>query len=566
MPVYTIQTPGGKTLTIEAGSEAEAISGAQSWHAQQSSAEPPKPERSFWDKLARGATMPAAGFNESLATTVGALPDMVGAGMRAVGLPSSKPGQYTDWARQGIQAITGKPPAPENTTERLLHGAGRGVGDAASVFIPATIAARASKAGSVARGVNEALSSQPVMQSVAGGVGQATAEATESPAAGFLASLAVPVGAAVGRRAVTPAPIPDARRPIVDIAEREGIPLSIGQRSDSPPFRWADTVFRNYPTTAGAQGAVDDAARVAFNRAAGSKAGVAADRLTPEVMSGHADDLGRRFEEAASRLTVNLDNTLLNDLQAVTARYGDKLPSQQKPVFSAYINDILNSGNTMGGLEYQVARSDLTRQARAMTRTDPFLGNALRGVRNALDDAAERSMPSPEAARDWSALRREYANFRTIEKALSGAGERVAEGNVSPAMLRQAINQGDPRAYAMGRGDLSDLARLGQVVKDMPQSGTSPQQNMTRLLTMGGVGGGAAGAGAATGIDPMTSAAAALGVPLVMQKAYQSPWVQSYLRNQLFAGSPGTAPGTYAAIMAADPDLRNMLAQSMGSQ
>lgn len=34
MPVYTIETPGGRTLTIEAADEASAMAGAQQWHAE----------------------------------------------------------------------------------------------------------------------------------------------------------------------------------------------------------------------------------------------------------------------------------------------------------------------------------------------------------------------------------------------------------------------------------------------------------------------------------------------------------------------------------------------------
>lgn len=521
-----------------------------------------KPERSIGEKAARLAVMPAQGFNESLATTLGALPDAVAAGMRAVGIPTSKPGQYTDWARRGIRAITGEPTQPETRAEEVLQAAGKGVGDAASMFVPATAAARATKAGTMAHHVAQALASQPGTQALAGAVGHGTTEATGSPAAGLVAALATPTAMNVARRVVTPAPIPEARRPIVDIAEREGVPLTVGQRSDSPPMRWADTVFRNYPTTANRQAAIEDATRIGFNRAALSKAGIRADLATPGVMEGAAQEFGRRFEDLSRRVTVSLDNKLLSDMQKVLTRYGRKLPSQQRPAFQAYVDDILNSGNTMPGPAYQVARSDLTRQARSAAQSDPFFGEALRGLRDALDDAASRSMPA-HLSDSWRQLRREYANFKVLEKAVSGAGERVAEGYISPAALRMAINMQSKRNYALGRGDLSELARLGQVVKDLPQSGTSPQANLTNLMTGLGAGGISAGAGATMGYDPLTSAAVALAGPYAAQRIYQSPPVQAYLRNQLAGASVPLQPGAATSIMAASPLVRQLLADEL---
>jgi hypothetical protein len=38
MPIYTIETPNGKRLRIEAADEAAAMTGAQQWHSEQSAA------------------------------------------------------------------------------------------------------------------------------------------------------------------------------------------------------------------------------------------------------------------------------------------------------------------------------------------------------------------------------------------------------------------------------------------------------------------------------------------------------------------------------------------------
>lgn len=521
---------------------------------------PIPPDRGVGEQIMRGVAMPAQGFNESLATTVGALPDAAAWGLRSLGVPTSKPGQYTDWVREILQRVTGKPSPPENTLERVLQGAGKGAGDAASVFLPAAGIANLAKAGGMTQGVASTLASQPALQALSGAAGGAVTEGTGSPLAGLATAVATPFAANIGRGLISPGAVPPARQAIVDTANREGIPLSPGVRSDSPPLRWADTVFRNYPMTARTQSAVEDETRKGFNRAVLSRAGVNADRATPEVMFNLDSTLARRFEDAASKVTVSLDDQFLGDIQEVATRYGTKLSSQQKPAFEAYVSDIMNAGNSMPGATYQVARSDLTRQARAATQSDPFFASTLRGLRDALDNVAERSM-SPETASDWRQLRREYGNYKTIKRALSGAGERVAEGNISPAGLRQAINAYDKDAYALGRDDLSELARVGQVVRDLPQSGTSPQANMTNLLTLGTAGAGA-GAGTALGHDPLTAAMMATMGPWAAQKVYQSSPVQGWLSNQLVGRSP-VKGGTEAAIMAADPMMRQALIDAL---
>ena len=65
-----------------------------------------KPARTPEERLLRAVVQPARGFNESLATTLGAIPDLIGAGMRGIGIPNSPaPQQYTNLARRGVNAM-----------------------------------------------------------------------------------------------------------------------------------------------------------------------------------------------------------------------------------------------------------------------------------------------------------------------------------------------------------------------------------------------------------------------------------------------------------------------------
>jgi len=84
MPTYTIETPLGKKLTIEAPDEAQAMAGAQQWHAENgggTSAPPPAPEPITTNKVIRSAAtgVPILGglLNKANAATNAALAPIV---------------------------------------------------------------------------------------------------------------------------------------------------------------------------------------------------------------------------------------------------------------------------------------------------------------------------------------------------------------------------------------------------------------------------------------------------------------------------------------------------------
>lgn len=499
-------------------------------------------QRGTGERIARGAGMVGQGFNEGLAQTLGALPDLIGAGMRGLNIPGApRAGFYTDAVRRGIQAVTGAPQAPETTTERALQGAGRGVADAASVLIPATAVARGAQAGTVAQGVGQALAAQPVLQGAAGAIGGAVGDATDNPLLGTAAAIATPFAAAGARRAVTPFPMSPERQGLVAAAEREGIPLTPGQATGNQALRYFEGALESLPTTAGRQQRIAETSRRGFNRAVLKRAGIADDVATPDVLAANAQRLGNEFASLAAQTTVRFDAPFVGAMSQAVRRYGDKLPSQQRAVFGNYVRDILTDPATgqprvtIDGPVYQQARSDLTRQVSAYQQADPALSQALRQVRDALDEVAGRSV-SPDMRDAWQTVRRQYSAQRTIERSI-GAGENVAEGAISPLLLRNAVNAQDRRSYALGRGALTELARIGQMfMRPTPNSGTSQRQWMTGALT----GGAFTGAGAA-GVDPVTIGAAA-AVPRVAQEIYNLGPVQRYLTNQAIgAGTPAAS-------------------------
>ena len=511
------------------------------------------PERSTGEQVARGVGLFGAGANEGIARAVGALPDLASSGLRAIGLPTPEPGFYTDAARRGLRTITGEPPAPENTVENLAYGAGKGAVDAAAFMVPAAAVARTAQAGGVLQGAAQAAMAQPALQVASGAVGGAVGEATDSPLLGAAASLLPAAGVAAAGRLVRPVQsslTPEAAS-LAQSAAREGIPLTPAQQTGSRPLQTMEAVFERLPLTSRTQGEIIGGQQVAFNRAALRRAGIDADRASPEVIDAAFNRLGAEFERLSASTTVSLDPEFMRDMGRVVTRYGEKLSSTQRPAFASYVRDIMAANGQLPGATYQMARSDMTRQARAVSGNDPFFANALRGLRDALDDAAGRSIPAADQEA-WNTARRQYANLQVITKAATGAGQGGAVGDISAANLRGALVTGDRRGYARGNGDLNELARIGQqfIRPQVPNSGTPERLAMTSLLTGGGLGG---AGGMAMGANPLAGAAIGLGsvaAPRAAQAVYNIPAVQRYLANAAGRPAPGVNRNALMSILA----------------
>jgi hypothetical protein len=151
-----------------------------------------------------------------------------------------------------------------------------------------------------------------------------------------------------------------------------------------------------------------------------------------------------------------------------------------------YIDDIIDHVNNghMPGPQYQEMRSRLSRESNGLRVSDPTLSQALRDLRNGLDNAMSRSI-APADQQAWQTARREYSAQKVIEKAASRAGEATAEGQITPANLRNTL----PKAvggYARGEGDFNELARSGvSVMTPLPNSGTAQRTNAFHLLNAG---------------------------------------------------------------------------------
>lgn len=400
--------------------------------------------------------------------------------------------------------------------------AAESVGD----FVPGAVAATATGGGS--------LGSNIARYAVAPG------------AATFAAEKALPeteykpwlvAGAGVGAslvnpaRAITPFPANAARQTAVDVLNREGVTsLTAGQRTGNEGLRYMEDAASHAPMAGQGASRIEHEGQRQFTEAALRRAGTVGE-ATPEVLAANQQRLGQSFQDLSARNTLVPDNQFITDVVNSARDYRRVPESQQRAMVQGYIGDIVDHVNNgqMPGPQYQEMRSRLTRQSNSLRQSDPTLSESLRSMRNALDDAMERSIAqnNPADMGTWQNSRREYAAQKLIEKAASRAGEATLEGQITAPNLRNAIpKQGG--GYARGEGQFDELARAGAtVMTPLPNSGTAQRMNAFHLLN-----------------------ATLLGIPQAAAgRAIMSPPVQRILANQLMTGALPNSPEARRLLM-----------------
>lgn len=361
---------------------------------------------------------------------------------------------------------------------------------------------------------------------------------------GGVAGGALPFIAQAAKRAISPIAASPERQALVDVLRKEGVDLTAGQATGSKPLQWVESSLGDLPGAGRKAAEFSERQGQQFTQAALKRMGATGPLATPDVLDTATKRIGQEFERLSANNTLKYDPQFAQDISRTISQYDRVLPSQQKQVVAAYLQDILNQPQGMPGTMYQEARSTLSRQANALTNSDPALSNTLKGFQKALDGAMDRSI-SPQDQAAWQTARTEWRNWKAIEKASTGAGERAAQGYISPSQLRNAVVTQNRGGYARGQGDLAELARAGEgVMRPLPQSGTAPRSNVNNMIGLLAAGGG----GAAGGIPGAMLGAAA---PAMVGRLLMSRPVQAYLGNQLATGPTSARAAMLEQLLAA---------------
>lgn len=521
MPIYTIGTPDGRELDIEAPDEATALRGAQEWSAANPMRNAtPKPARAPQPEQPRNSFMgDVAGFMSNVNRGAG-VGDEAAAGLHAAtgalsdGLAGRKgPG----WGERMSQSMEHQRAVEDDYAARHPHLAslGRGLGMAATVFAPtgpAAALAQGSRVGNMARGAVSAGVNAAAYGLADRGTVQERVQA--GSAAGWNPFV---MGMGAGAAALAPA----ARRPAKPVdpnvakLNREGVQMTPGQIRGGMA-KVVEDQATSLPIvgpaiTEARQRGMETYTRAPINRALNEIGEELPAGMTGNAAISHAQ---RKFSAAYDNLLpeggVKADAEFEQGVRKITPVYETLTPARQKQVKSIIDNRVLKrlqmDGEVLSGDMYQQVGSELKnligRFGKSTDADQRGVAEVLQVVQDALDDAAARQNPQFAAAK--TRIDKGYASLVQAETA---AATTKAEGGVfTPAGFDSAVRSGENtvrrRGYAAGRSLNQDLADAGRAVlpSKVGDSGTAGRSMMGMVASVPGavIGSAMGGPGAGT--------------------------------------------------------------------
>lgn len=458
----------------------------------------------------------------------------INAGARLVGVEAPVDSDtfltnYND-AKKRVEGYTGKFYEPKTTVGKYARTIGE--------FAPGAIGG----GGLAARAARVALPA--VGSETAGQITEGTAAEPFARVAGAIAGGRVPNVAA---RMATPAPADAGRAAAVQNLQQNGVTaLTAGQRTGDNRVRWIEDATAMVPGGGGRATAMQNQAADQFTRAALARAGIEADRSTPQVIDRAFRDIGQEYHNFGNGAVITRSPQLERRLDDIVRRYQRNTPpTMQRNAIGGIASDVVEATRSETGLLGQQLtryRSEL-RQLQRSLKGDPDAARAVGEMVDAFDGALMRSLPRPQRQQTMQQLRdlnTRYRNLLAIEDAASVAGEGATAGLISPAALRTAVKKANKREYVRGRHPMADLARSGAaVLQPLRSSGTAERTFAQGVINspstmLSGMAGGFAGGG-----DPTTMIAAAMApwmVKAATARGIMSGPAQRYLGNQRFPG------------------------------
>lgn len=559
MPTYRITGPDGATYEVTApdgASEQDVLSFVQSQAGSAPAPAPQQPEMSLGEvagDVAKSAGIGVVQGGIGLATLPGNVEALGRAGINAAaGLVGAQPpvsGEtflptYTDWKKR-VEDRTGEFYKPKTT----LGEYARTGGEFASLAL-------GGPGGWVSRGARVAI---PALASET--AGQVTKGSSLEPWARMGGAL---VGGRLtnpAARTVTPAPANPVRQGSVRTLENEGVTaLTAGQRTGNARLRQIEDATSLFPGGGGRATAMQQQASEQFTRAALARAGVQADRATPDVIDDAFQRIGQEYNNFAAATPIPGRAALQPRFQAVANEYiantSDAMRIAAVPNFARELGTRLSAPAGITGRQYNTYRSELARLQRGM-RNDPQASTAIGAMIRELDNAMIRSSPIQMRRGIRNALQdrnRRYRNLLAIEDASGAAGEAAASGLITPAALKNAIKKNDKKGYTRNRNDMAPLARAGtEVLTPLRSSGTAERSFAQQMVSAPASAVGSLTAGAMTGFDPLMMAAAASPylISAATARGLMSVPAQRYFANQRIPQNLDPTPWQMTAPLAA---------------
>lgn len=275
----------------------------------------------------------------------------------------------------------------------------------------------------------------------------------------------------------------------VSTLEKDGVPLTAGQRTGNRSLQWLEAAAADMPFSARTAADINADQGAALNRAFAKKMGHeikdANGLMTDEEWMAAKKDFKTRYDQLNAKTVMKHDDQLASDIAAAHNDYNSLTnDATRAPIIKQWADAINGIPNTNAGVLpgdiYQQWRSDIAKNARKSGEGSKE-EIALTDMKRALDSAINRST-SPDLAPIRAEVNKDYANYKELQKSAGSAGENAARGYISPAIVRSNAAR-RKTTYLEGRSDLGNIAQAAEaVMKQLPSSGTAQRQAAMNLF------------------------------------------------------------------------------------
>jgi hypothetical protein len=324
------------------------------------------------------------------------------------------------------------------------------------------------------------------------------------PMGGIVGGIASPVGDLIGVGVKSAAPkIEDAMKPVVELARKHKIPVSVDQVAPSKPLKNIQKISQELPFSG--HDAFRDEQMQAFNKAIFKTFGQDADRFTQETMAKSFKQVGKQFDDFAKGKNFDI-NSLKGHLDEIL----DDEDAYSQEAMQAITKNIqslakeVDEAGSISGEKLAFHRTKVNRLARKANDYDKKI--LFSDLENAI---IETISESDEAAKSGiKEAKKNYKNLLVVEP----LAQKSKGGNISPSQLNTRVSRIYGRRHTVGEsGDIGELAKVGMEL--LPEAGGSDTLQKGMYL------------GAATGagfFEPMT-----VGTGLLANKGFQKWYNQN---------------------------------------
>ena len=311
-----------------------------------------------------------------------------------------------------------------------------------------------------------------------------------------------------------------------------GVPLDAAQATGSALLGRVKAALSDNPFTSGAQQEFSGVQKQAFNKAISKTMGEDADKITPAVIASAKENIGKVYDDVASRVNIQVDNTFKNALNQIEDNALHTLEESQYKVIKRNLDDVIAKADKNNGY------IDAAQYKNLKTRLDTLSGNANsdvanlgRELRDVLNKGLSDSAEFYGNKQDVALLKQANKNWGNMRK-IEDIALKNPEGDISPSLLYNSLTTKSKRnAFYADDPQLAKLAAAGKIVlpEKLPNSGT-----IARGLAQAAV---PAAAGAAYGlyqgdyVDALKGAAFGVAAPKLAQAAINNPKFAAYLEK-----------------------------------